>query len=176
MLLHRPQSLESGKATDLGQPNMITALANQKEAIFKPGGFHWLSLGSCFPPQLPGGQIPGDPRYVKSHSCSQVWTTFRIPLCCSLSEVVEKTARVLPQSSPWVQGPETAKNNPCSAVGFPERPTHCGNRRFLLPYQLLLRSTVTRTHQNPPAFWGVQKAKKKLILLPNLLERETRSC
>ena len=69
------------------------------------------------------------------------------PRHVALSEGVVKIARFLPQSFLWVQDPETAMDNPRSATGFPGRLSHCGNRRFLPPYQLLLRSVVTRTHQ-----------------------------
>ena len=61
----------------------------------------------------------------------------------SLSEGVEKTARVLPQSFLWVQGPETAM----LSSWFSRKMNHCGNRRSLLPHQLLLRPVAARTHQ-----------------------------
>lgn len=87
--------------------------------------------------------------------------------CAALSEEVEKTARVLPQSFLWVQGPETAKDKPCSAVGFPG-PTYCDiNRKVLLPYQLLLKSMVAGTH----SLLGREvQVKRKPIPLPRLLE------
>ena len=134
--------------------NTSTAVGKQ---YFNHGHFQRPSPGSCFPPQLPGatsqvslgcahGEVSWDPTVLLSlRRCREnsQGPTAKLPTSSRLSD---------------------SQGQPILSSCFPGRRTHCGNRRFLLPYQLLRRSLVT---QNPPVFWTgeCKGSKKKQILL-----------
>ncbi|XP_055257512.1 uncharacterized protein C1orf122 homolog isoform X1 [Moschus berezovskii] len=156
---------ESRKVTDLSRPNTSTAVGKQ---YFNHGYFQRPSMGSCFPPQLPGATS----QVSLGWACGEV--TWDPTVLLSLRRCRENSQGPAAKA-PTSSRPSDSQRQPILSSCFPGRRSHCGNTRFLLPYQLLLRSVVT---QNPPAFWTgeCRGSKKKRILLTRFQERDTTSC